>query len=615
MCGIAAVMSRSGPARALGLEHLRHRGPDGSGEWTSPDGRIWLGHTRLAIVDLSPTGAQPMRDEETGNVIVFNGEIYNHQQLRAEMRRAEVQWKGTSDTETLLAGYRFWGEEVVKRAKGMFAFVIYDAARDGLFVVRGPLGIKPLYYESSEGGMRFASEIRALVAGTKQVCDAKGLSSFLQWGSCPETEFIFPNVRMLGAGHWMTVAADGTAETERYWPANEFRPIPATGAPAQVRKLVEEAVASHLMADVPVASFLSGGIDSSIITALAAQASNGRRLQTFSVGFPLAEFDETNIAEQVARRYNTDHHRIAVGEERAIELVQEAVEKLDAPSVDAINTYIVSKKVADCGIKVALSGLGADEIFGGYPTFREAPLLRLIGAIPRGIRRLCSGFGTLGARLADIPSGDLMSVAIWRRRLWSDEMLRAAGLPISALPIEPPPELGDGFAQISWAEISVYMRQMLLRDSDQMSMAVSLELRVPFLDLDLVEYALSLPAREKTRYRIPKGLLIEACRDLLPENVYNRPKMGFSLPMDPWMRGPLRAFASAGLEEVERLKLLAPGAVGQIAGRFEERKIHWTRIWSLVVLGHYLKRVGIGGAPEKADATTSEFEHSPVHRA
>lgn len=615
MCGIAAIVSSVGPASSLGLERLRHRGPDGTGEWTSPDGRIWLGHTRLAIVDLSPTGAQPMRDEATGNVIVYNGEIYNHMALREEMSGAGIRWAGHSDTETLLVGYRLWGEKVLRKIKGMFAFAIFDQAQKRLFVARGPLGIKPLYYETSPGQVKFSSEIRALVDGTERKCSAAAVSSFLQWGSCPEQEFLFPGIKMVPAGHWMTVEADGSIATERYWPAPAYPHVASADAPARVRALLERAVGEHLMADVPVASFLSGGIDSSIITALAAQASNGRRLQTFSVGFPLAEFDETNIAEQVARRYNTDHHRIAVGEERAIELVQEAVEKLDAPSVDAINTYIVSKKVADCGIKVALSGLGADEIFGGYPTFREAPLLRLIGAIPRGIRRLCSGFGTLGARLADIPSGDLMSVAIWRRRLWSDEMLRAAGLPISALPIEPPPELGDGFAQISWAEISVYMRQMLLRDSDQMSMAVSLELRVPFLDLDLVEYALSLPAREKTRYRIPKGLLIEACRDLLPENVYNRPKMGFSLPMDPWMRGPLRAFASAGLEEVERLKLLAPGAVGQIAGRFEERKIHWTRIWSLVVLGHYLKRVGIGGAPEKADATTSEFEHSPVHRA
>ena len=590
MCGIAAVMSKSGPARALGLEHLRHRGPDGSGEWTSPDGRIWLGHTRLAIVDLSPTGAQPMHDEETGNVIVFNGEIYNHQQLRAEMRRSEIQWKGTSDTETLLNGYRVWGPEVVRRAKGMFAFVIYDAAKNGLFVARGPLGIKPLYHESSEDGMRFASEMRALVAGTQRECDAKGISSFLQWGSCPETEFIFPKVRMLGAGHWMTVAADGTVETERYWPAHKLPAIPATAAPAHVRKLVEQAVASHLMADVPVASFLSGGIDSSIITAIASRAMGKGRLRTFSVGFPHQEFDETSVAAEVARRYGTEHTRIEVKDEEAIVLVQEAVGKMDAPSVDAINTYIVSKKVAQHGIKVAMSGLGADELFGGYPSFHDAPRLRLLAAIPKGIRRLGAPFGKLGARLADLPHGDLTAIAIWRRRLWSDEMLREAGLPLSPLQTETPPKLADGFARISWAEIAVYMRQMLLRDSDQMSMAVSLELRVPFLDRDLVEYVLSLPAREKTRHPGSKGLLVAACRDLLPENVYNRRKMGFVLPMDLWMRGPLETFSDAGLAEVERLAVLAPGTIPRIRKQFLDGKLHWTRIWSLVVLGHYLKK-------------------------
>ena len=605
MCGIAAIVSNSGAAQPLGLDRLRHRGPDDSGEWSSPDGRIWLGHTRLAIVDLSPTGAQPMRDEETGNVIVFNGEIYNHLKLREEMRSAGVRWAGHSDTETLLVGYRIWGEAVLRRLRGMFAFVIFDQAKQRVFAARGPLGIKPLYYEASPGQVRFASEIRALVAGTARRCTPEGVSSFLQWGSCPETEFLFPEIKMVPAGHWMTVAADGAMTTERYWPAPAYPRVAPADAPARVRALLERAVEEHLMADVPVASFLSGGIDSSIITALAARAMTGSRLQTFSVGFPLAEFDETSVAAEVARRYHTDHHRIPVEEGRAIELVQEAVEKLDAPSVDAINTYIVSKKVAACGIKVALSGLGADEIFGGYPSFRDVPLLRVLASIPRSLRRLGSAFGKLGARLADLPSGDLTAVAIWRRRLWSDEMLRAAGLPITELRIEPPPELCDAFARISWAEMSVYMRQMLLRDSDQMSMAVSLELRVPFLDLDLVEYALSLPSQEKTRYRIPKGLLVEACRDLLPEQVYNRPKMGFSLPMDPWMRGPLRAFAGVGLDEVERLKLLAPGAVGQIQRRFEQREIHWTRIWSLVVLGHYLKRLGVGGSGEAAAAGAS----------
>lgn len=591
MCGIAAVLTVGSPARPLDLEKLAHRGPDARGEWISPDARVWLGHTRLAIVDLSPTGAQPMYDPVAGNVIVFNGEIYNHRELREEMREAGVQWAGSSDTETLLIGYRLWGEGLLQRVKGMFALVIFDRAGNRLFVARDPLGIKPLYYEASPDGMRLASEVRVLMAGTNPTPERKAIGSFLQWGTCPEAEFVFPAIKMLPAGHRMWVKTDGSTELERYWPAKSFPPVEETGAPARVRHLLEVSVASHLMADVPVASFLSGGIDSSIITALAARAMGGSSLQTFSIGFPAAVFDETSIAANVARRYATDHHRIEVSDDEAIALVQEAVLKMDAPSVDAINTFIVSKKVAEQGVKVALSGLGADELFGGYPSFRDVPLLHWIGMIPKNIRRLGANFGKLGARLADLPSGDLMATAIWRRRLWSDEMLQSAGLPISPLRMETPPKLSDDFARISWAELNVYMRQMLLRDSDQMSMAASLELRVPFLDRDLVEYTLRLPAREKTHYRIPKGLLVEACRDLLPEKVYNRPKMGFSLPMDLWMRGPLLAFSQAGLEETERLAILVPGTVERVRQAFAGRKIHWTRIWSLVVLGHYLQKL------------------------
>ena len=599
MCGIAAVIVSDGSASPIDLGCLAHRGPDAQGEWTSPDGKVWLGHTRLSIVDLSPTGAQPMHDPETGNVIVFNGEIYNHRELREEMRDRDVSWAGTSDTETLLVGYRVWGRDVLRRLKGMFAFAIFDAESGGLFVVRDPTGIKPLYCMRSRGNIRFASEARALFAGTVPTYDRQGVSAYLQWGACPEDGLLFQRIRMMPAGHWMTVGADASVQTDSYWPKKAYPPVSSAEAPACVRVLVEHAVESHLMADVPVASFLSGGIDSSIVTALASRAMSGRRLQTFSIGFSHAEFDETSVAAEVARRYNTDHHRVEVSDDEVIALVQEAVHTMDAPSMDAINTYIVSKKVAQYGIKVALSGLGSDELFGGYPSFRDAPILRRIAAIPQWIRRLSSVFGSFGARIADLPVGNLMETAIWRRRLWSDAMLRRAGLPVRPLRLPRPPELCDDFAQISWAELSVYMRQILLRDSDQMSMAVSLELRVPFLDLELIEYVLSLPQREKKRYGGVKGLLVEACRDLLPEQVYDRPKMGFALPMDAWMRGPLGDFKLAGLQVVERLQILAPGAVDWIRLEFENRKIHWTRIWSLVVMGHYLEKIGASGGAEK----------------
>ena len=604
MCGIAAVMVADGFAGPMDLGCLRHRGPDAQGEWTSPDRKIWFGHTRLSIVDLSPTGAQPMHDPVSGNVIIFNGEIYNHAKLREELRAsgADVKWIGTSDTETLVVAYRVWGKAMLPRLKGMFAFVIYDAATQGLFVARGPSGIKPLYYTRSRGVLRFSSEARALFDDTGPVYDSRSVSAYLQWGSCPEDGFIFPRTRILPSGSSMTVNADTTVETEHYWPKKAYPLSRGEDAPKRVRKLLDTAVEEHLMADVPVASFLSGGIDSSVVTALAARALGPGRLQTFSVGFSEDEFDETQIADIVAKKYQTDHHRIELGQEEIVRLVQEAVSRMDAPSQDAINTYIVSKKVAESGIKVALSGLGGDELFGGYPSFRDAAILRRLAGMPQWMRRISRGFGKIGERIADLPGGDIMAIAIWRRRLWTDAMLRKAGLPVSPLRTLPSPEFGDDFAKISWAEMSVYMGQTLLRDSDQMSMAVSLELRVPFLDEDLIEYVLSLPALEKTRYRITKGLLVEACRDLLPEQVYRRKKMGFALPMDAWMRGPLKEFKIEGLDEVKRLGLLAPGAVEWIRAEFEDGKIHWTRIWSLVILGHYLKKAGANPAMKEAGA-------------
>jgi asparagine synthase (glutamine-hydrolysing) len=396
---------------------------------------------------------------------------------------------------------------------------------------------------------------------------------------------------MLPPGHTMTVSADGTIRTERYWPPASFPLAPAGGAVAEVRRQLERAVEEHLLADVPVASFLSGGIDSSVVTALAARHTTGR-LQTFSVGFSHKQFDETEIAARVAGLYGTDHHRIELSDAEVIQLVQDAVAKMDLPSVDAINTYIVARKVAEAGIKVALSGLGGDELFGGYPSFADVPRLKWLALLPAPLRRILRLAGATGRRLADLPDGDVSTLTAWRRRTWTDAMQRAAGLPLVAVDAEPPPALPDDFARISWAELTGYMRHMLLRDSDQMSMAVSLELRVPFLDHELASYVLSLPRREKARPGRPKSLLIEACRDLLPREVHDRSKMGFVLPMAQWMRGPLAAFVDDGLRTVVEREYLSRDLVKEMHDAFCCGKLQWARVWALVVAGHYLRRHG-----------------------
>ena len=607
MCGIAVHLSLSGPAKPLDLQLIRHRGPDSSGEWTSPDSRLWLGNTRLAIVDLSSSGAQPMTDPATGNVIVVNGEIYNHRALRAQLG-PDVNWKGTSDTETLLQGYARWGHHVLDHLKGMFAFAIYDAARKELFFARDRLGIKPLYYTMDANGLRAASEVRVLVAAGSSGITAQSISGYLQWGACPERNLLFSDLRVLPAGHAMTIASQGQVKAWRYWPSRKAFVSSTDNLLRNLRDLIDKAVDEHLLSDVPVASFLSGGIDSSIVTAVAAQKLE-KKLQTFSVGFDIAEFDETAIAQEVAERYRSEHHRIQLSEEEVLHSVTEAVEKLDLPSVDAINTYIVSRAVAAHGVKVALSGLGGDELFGGYPSFRDVPRLQLIAGLPRPLRRILGSVARLSDRLADLPArAGAGELARWRRRFFTDDMIRSAGLPTAPAPFECPVELPDDYARISWAELTGYMRRMLLRDADQMSMAVSLELRVPFLDHELVEFVLGLPAAVKKRYAGAKGLLLEACRDLLPASVYQRPKAGFVLPMRVWMRGPLATFVDQGLRETTSRQLLPENFVTEANIRFRDGCLHWTRLWSIAVLGHFARRCGLsrdvlGSAPAMRESS------------
>ena len=602
MCGIAAHFHSLGRATPLDLDLIHHRGPDSAGGWTSPDGCWWLGNTRLAIVDLSPTGAQPMIDSTTGNVIVVNGEIYNHRAVRGQLG-PNVEWQGTSDTETLLRAYGRWGHEMLARVKGMFAFAIYDAARREVFVARDRLGIKPLYYVKDGDGVRFGSEVKLLEDGGRSITPA-AISGYLQWGASPERNLLYSDVRVVPAGHALIIAADGAQKQWRYWPATRALVSPSDNAVGEVRRRIETAVQEHLLADVPVASFLSGGIDSSIVTALAAQRLE-KKLQTFSVGFDSAEFDESEIALEVAKRYRTDHHSIRLSEEEVIESVTEATEKLDLPSVDAINTYIVSRAVARRGVKVALSGLGGDELFGGYSSFHDVPKLKLLAKLPTVLRKGIGAAAKLGDRLADVPStSDAGELARWRRRFMTDEMIKRAGLPSSASTFACPVELSDDFARISWAELTGYMRRMLLRDADQMSMAVSLEMRVPFLDHELVEYVLGLPAAEKRRGSRPKGLLIEACRDLLPASVYDRPKRGFALPMKTWMRGPLAPFVATGLDEATSRGLLPARFMDELRDSFQQDRLHWTRLWSIVVLGQFARRLQLTG---------SQHADTPVH--
>lgn len=599
MCGIAGFVFPSAGRIVLErlIKSLHHRGPDADGLWHSQDGRVHFAHTRLAIMDLSETGAQPMRDEVTGNVIIFNGEIYNHLELRDELKALDVSFHGHSDTETLLHGYGIWGTTLFARLRGMFALAIYNARSRETFLCRDRFGIKPLYTgHTKNGALAFASEVRALLPHVDSNISREGIAAYLQRGSCPHEHLLFSGIREFPAGCWAAIRfGESKLRPMRYWPSgtdNDFDfEQNGENAPREVCRLLEDAVASHLLSDVPVACFLSGGIDSSIITALAAKQIGSRKLSTFSVGFAEASFDESKFAKQMAELYGTDHHHITLSDEEKLQFVSRAVDAMDLPSTDAINTYIVSDYVARNGFKVVLSGLGADEVFGGYPIFRDYSMVRTLAEVPRWLRALIWSAGKAHHLLDDIPKekdGEMLSM--WWRRSWPDRKLRQMGFKVPHFAREPAPPLHDAMSELSWGEIAHYMRDTLLRDSDAMSMAHSIELRVPFLDTPLVTRVLSYPAAKKFNPRRPKDMLLRATHDLIPEQIWNRPKMGFTLPMRNWMLGPLADYCRDGVETLIRESLVATPELEQTWKQFEQGRLHWPTPWALVVLGHYLQK-------------------------
>jgi asparagine synthase (glutamine-hydrolysing) len=597
MCGLIGELRWGQEARPQSLDLLRHRGPDAQGGWLSPDGHCWLGHTRLAILDLTAAGAQPITSHCGRFTLVFNGEIYNHLQVREGLRFQA--WRGHSDSETLVEGLAQRGSALLDELCGMFAFAAYDSHTQQLLLARDRLGIKPLYLQWIDGGLRFASERRALDDSCHLTADQ--VSQLLAWGHL-STPWLFPSPggqgpRPLPSGLVVRLQPQRPPEPLRYWPSQDpshwsLLPIrSAHEARARVRGLLEQVVQDHLLADVPVACFLSSGLDSGILTSLACRFQPGR-IASFTVAFAGAAEDESALAAEMARHCGSDHHELHLTDEQALSWIADGLAAMDGPTADGLNTYLVSRAVAAQGIKVALSGLGADEIFGGYPSFRNVPWLRQLRWLPAPLRlrllRLLRPLGTrLLPKLQGLPAWDRRAVAVSVRRFIGDADLAAAGAKRLQWPELPAVPLRQSQSQISWAELFGYCEPMLLRDSDVFSMASSLELRVPFLDHRLVEMALRMPQR----FHGPaKGLLKEACLDLFPAGYLNRPKQGFSLPMRPWMRGPLRSLCLDRLDSLQASGWLDPPWIREQWEAFEAGRLNWARTWNLVVLGEFAQR-------------------------
>lgn len=618
MCGIFGFVTKDArlDARAV-LEEakaaLHHRGPDDRGTFEGARGewRVGLAHTRLAIIDLSAGGHQPMTTPDGRYTLVFNGEIYNFHEIRRELEAAGERLSSSSDTEVLLRGYARWGDGVLARLRGMFAFAVWDAAEGALFLARDRLGVKPLYYVASPSGVAFASEVRALLATglAEKRLSPRAVVSYFAFGAVSEPDVILDGVSMLPPGHTLALRG-GEATVKAYWelPLDEDPSAGFDGEVRAIQPILQDAVRLRLVADVPVGVFLSGGIDSSVVVALATRASSSP-VHTFTVTFDEEAFSEASYAAEVARVYGCDHHQVHLPASQAARDMEPALVALDQPSVDGANTYFVSKAAREAGLTVALSGLGGDELFAGYPNFRLfgriLSVARNARRAPLGLRRGLGLFeGALWAPVAVRKLSALLAsdgspetaYAILRgvftpevrRSLLSD----AAAATRAPLGVTIPGDLERRIARgsihpvtaYSAFEVTNYLRNTLLRDTDVMSMAHALEVRVPLIDHVLVERVMRIPGHLKVGDRDNKPLLTAAVPSL-PRTAVERSKMGFTLPYEAWFRGPLRGWMEDILlgERVARLGLLRPAGVERLWKSFlrGEPSITFARVWCI----------------------------------
>lgn len=632
MCGICGVICgdapRIEPAVRRMMAAMVHRGPDDAGyEQVSLGGEggpvAGFGFRRLSILDLSPAGHQPMVNSATGDCLIFNGEIYNFRELRKDLEARGVAFRSTSDTEVLLQALSTWGEAALERLEGMFALAFYEAKSRRILLARDPLGIKQLYVAALPDKFVFASEIHGVLASglVPADLDVAGIAGMLAYGAVQSPRTIYEHIRSFPAAarQWIDAgAASGriAAEPRRYWsfPRSQLRESPAHAA-EKVHKMLHTAVLKHLVADVPVGVLLSAGIDSTVIASFAREYTP--QVTAFTVGFgDVHGEDEVDLSAATAKALGIKHVAVDLDAANMPTKWHDWLASMDSPSVDGFNTYVVSRRLAAEGVVVGLSGLGADEIFGGYQTFTRglgwSRLLQTLSFIPAWLRSgAVAGVGQLNGRvgavekLRDLVAGDPSVAGITRslRRAMSNERLAAMGLPphevglaadyLDRGPMRHEPEFdGDPFNTVSRIESAHYMRDTLLRDTDANSMRHSLEIRVPFLDLPLVNYVSALPGHVKRSARGPAKLLLrEAAAGALSPEIANRSKTGFTLPIGDWMRGPMRESCEESIRQVASLPFIEGEEVRRVWLSFlkDGRAIHWSRPLALVVLGSALQ--------------------------
>lgn len=614
MCGITGYLNFSDPFQRLGTVEamtaaLEHRGPDASGFFN--DGPLTFGHKRLSIIDLSICSNQPLSDHNSRYHIVFNGEIYNYKEIRSLI--PDYPYKTNGDTETILAAYSKWGPACLNHFAGMFAFAIWDSTKRELFIARDRLGVKPLYYYWNDQKFLFASEIRSLLSSghVPRKADFNAIQEFLEFQSFCQPNTIVEGIKSLDAGSYMLIANKNT-QTVKYWNITNRKEV--TGSYVDVKnevfRLLTRSVQRRMVSDVPVGAFLSGGIDSSAIVGLMASLT-AQPVNTFTIGFDEKDFDETEYAKFIADKFNTKHQVIKLNEKSFIEQMLPALDSMDSPSGDGVNSYVVSKAIRESGITVALSGVGGDELFAGYPIFRQYLTIKRLEKIwpyinwirniaQRVILHDVSGKESRYRQLIMNNSLKIDKVYPILRQILSPPLVRqfinapainsssiSASLSSSLESIEKFPIL----SHVSIAEYFGYTRNTLLTDMDQMSMAVSLEVREPFFDHQLIEYVLGIP--DKYKYpSYPKKLLVDSLGDLLPLEIVHRKKQGFVFPWKVWMRKELASFCEAKIISICKRDFIKGDALLEYWRRFSkgDDSIRWMELWLFVVLEYWLQK-------------------------
>jgi asparagine synthase (glutamine-hydrolysing) len=596
MCGIAGILTHHSDRENLEIliqrmqKALQHRGPDDRGIFIAPDRQAAIAHTRLAILDLSSAGHQPMSTSDGRYWITFNGEIYNFQQLRQTLMGQGETFYSQTDTEVILKLYQRLGSDCVQSLRGMFAFAIWDDLEKTCFLARDPLGIKPLYYWQSGSTLVFASELKSILATQlpSRCLSVDGLYGYLTSGSVPEPHTMIEGIYCLEAGHRLHWHA-GVLSQQCYW-SMDFTPaaIAQPEAIQIVRDALVDSVQHHFVSDVPVGIFLSGGIDSTAVVALAQQTQT-QDLRTYSIAFEEPEWNEGDVASKVAHTFGTDHTEYKITASLGRELFPRYLAALDQPSIDGFNTFCVSQLARKDGTKVVLSGLGGDELFGGYQSFQKVPQMVRLSQQLQAVRPLSKAIGMgleswgtsprvkrLGNWLQHSPTSTAAYCSL--RGIFTHR--EACAIAQQYLPRQTFPKRGDrhpslNFSsledEVSWLEINCYMRNQLLRDNDTMSMFCGLELRVPFVDRAVIEAIASIPS--SLRLSPGKQLLIDAVPEL-PSWIVNRPKKPFAFPFERWLAGEWHDLLPDFEHNHKKIPLK-----------------NWSRRWSLSILQHWWQEV------------------------